>query len=71
MSQFEIVTTAERVDLHDQFESTGQCSWPEFILHDAISHQFAAVRERFPRYDATVVDLDQYDPCARWRRRRS
>ena len=56
MSQFEIVTTAERVDLHEQFESAFKSSWPELIFHDAIAHQFTtAVQERFARYDVSVV----------------
>jgi GNAT superfamily N-acetyltransferase len=59
MSQFEIVTTAECEDLHEQFASAFKSSWPEFIFHHAISHQFiAAVQERFARYDITVVNDD-------------
>lgn len=56
MPPFEIVTTADRPDLHEQFEFAFKGSWPEFIFHDAIAHQFtAAVQERFARYDVTVV----------------
>ena len=57
MSSFEIVTTAERADLHEQFESAFKSSWPEFIFHDPISNQFVgATQERFSRYDVTVID---------------
>ncbi|NNN09612.1 MAG: GNAT family N-acetyltransferase [Acidimicrobiaceae bacterium] len=56
MPQFEIVTTAEREDLHDQFATAFKSSWPEFIFHDPVAHQFvSAVQERFARYDITVV----------------
>ncbi len=59
VSEFEIVTTAERPDLHDQFEAAFKNSWPEFIFHDAIAHPFmSAVQERFARYDVTVVHDD-------------
>jgi hypothetical protein len=56
MPQFEIVTTAQREDLHEQFATAFKRSWPEFIFHDAITHQFtAAVQERYARNDVTVI----------------
>lgn len=56
MPSFDIVTTASRPDLHVQFETAFRGSWPEFIFHDAIAHQFTlAVQETFARYDVTVV----------------
>ena len=56
MPAFEIVTTADRPDLHDQFADAFRSSWPEFIFHDLVSSQYTArVQERFARYDVTVV----------------
>ena len=60
MPVFEVVTTVDRPDLHDQFEDAFRSVWPEFIFHDSISNQYVdRVQERFPQYDVTVVDGDR------------
>ena len=57
MASFEIVTTAERPDLHPQFDDAFASSWPEFIFHDPVSRHFVPlVQERFARFDVTVVN---------------
>ena len=60
MSVFEVVTTVDRPDLHDQFEEAFRPVWPEFIFHDSVSNQYVGqVQERFPLYDVTVVEGDR------------
>jgi GNAT superfamily N-acetyltransferase len=57
MSKFEVVTTAERPELQDQFDEAFRPVWPEFIFHDSVSNQYVSkVQERFPLFDVTVVD---------------
>jgi len=57
MSTFEVVTTAERPELQDQFDEAFRPLWPEFIFHDAVSNQYVSkVQERFPLFDVTIVD---------------
>jgi GNAT superfamily N-acetyltransferase len=56
MPPFEIVTTADRPDLHPQFDDAFRSSWPEFIFHDPIARQYAdMVQQRFARFDVTIV----------------
>lgn len=56
MSHLEIVTTADRDDLHHQFPDAFRSSWPEFIFHDPVANTYAAaVQERFAAYDVTIV----------------
>ena len=60
MPAFEVVTTTDRPDLHDQFDEAFRPVWPEFIFHDSISNQYVGrVQERFPQYDVTVVDEER------------
>jgi len=57
MSTFEVLTTAERPELQDQFDEAFRPVWPEFIFHDAVSNQYVSkVQERFPLFDVTIVD---------------
>ncbi len=57
MSNFEVVTTADRPELQDQFDDAFRPVWPEFIFHDAISNQYVSnVQVRFPLFDVTIVD---------------
>lgn len=57
MSKLEVVTTAERPELQDQFDEAFSPVWPEFIFHDSISNQYVSkVQERFPLFDVTIVD---------------
>jgi GNAT superfamily N-acetyltransferase len=60
MSKFEVVSTVDRPDLHDQFETAFRSVWPELIFHDAVAKEYLdRVQSRFPTYDVTVVEGDQ------------
>jgi hypothetical protein len=57
MSQFTVVTTLDRPDLHEQFDEAFRSVWPEFIFHDPVSKEhIGQVQSRFSEYDVTVVD---------------
>ena len=56
MSDFEILTTRERPDLHPQFVDAFRGLWPEFIFHSPVSNElFPRVAEQFPDFDVTGV----------------
>jgi GNAT superfamily N-acetyltransferase len=60
MSNFEVVSTVERPDLHDQFDIAFRSVWPELIFHDAVAKEYVdRVQSRFPTYDVTVVEGDR------------
>ncbi|HVB71432.1 MAG TPA: hypothetical protein VND83_08035 [Acidimicrobiales bacterium] len=57
MSQFTVVTTADRPDVHEQFEEAFRSVWPELIFHDPVSKEYIGqVQSKFAEYDVTVMD---------------
>jgi hypothetical protein len=53
----EIVTRADRPDLHDVAAAVFSERWPEFIFHDEIPKQYMdRVRQYFGRFDIMVLD---------------
>jgi GNAT superfamily N-acetyltransferase len=53
----EIVTTADRPDLHDQAEAALRPGWPEFIFHDPVAREHLdRVGRYFPGYDILLLD---------------
>jgi GNAT superfamily N-acetyltransferase len=52
----EIVTTADRDDLHDEVGAAFRGEWPEFIFHDPVSNaHIERVEAYFPRYDILLL----------------
>ena len=59
MTSFEVVTTADRPDLHEQLPDEFREVWPEFIFHDAISNEFLPkVDELFAHFNIVVTRGD-------------
>jgi len=57
VSRLEIVTTAERPELHDQFPDAFHAAWPELIFHDEVAKEYVGqVAKRFALYDVMVVE---------------
>ncbi|MQA82271.1 MAG: hypothetical protein GEV10_28055 [Streptosporangiales bacterium] len=53
----DVVTFAERPDLHDEARELLRAKWPEFIFHDAVTHAYLPRVERyFARYDVLLLD---------------
>jgi GNAT superfamily N-acetyltransferase len=60
MSNFEVVSTIDRPDLHDQFDTAFRSVWPELIFHDPVAKEYVDhVQSRFPTYDVTVLEGDR------------
>jgi GNAT superfamily N-acetyltransferase len=59
MSQYTVVTTRDRPDLHEQFDDAFRPVWPELIFHDPVSKEYIErAQTRFAEYDITVVEED-------------
>lgn len=57
MPGIEIVTSADRPDLHEQARTAFRGGWPEFIFHDPLSAQYEPRAETyFPQYDVLLLD---------------
>ncbi|MFC0531082.1 hypothetical protein [Phytohabitans kaempferiae] len=53
----EVVTRADRPDLHDTAAAVFEDRWPEFIFHDEIPKTYMGrVKQYFGRFDVMVID---------------
>ena len=56
VADYEIVTNAERPDLHDQLPDAFREVWPEFIFHDPVSNEYVGrADELFPYFSVLIV----------------
>lgn len=59
MTEFQVVTLAERPDLIDAVNHLGGSPWPEFMLHDPIADKhFWRLYDTFQKFQVALLDED-------------
>ncbi len=57
MTEYTIVTLAERPDLVDETDHMNGAAWPEFMLHDPVADKlFGRLYDTFPEYQSVILD---------------